>query len=433
MILKGNRRGGGMQMALHLLNAEDNEHVTIHEMRGFISDSLTEALTEAYAISRGTRCKKFLYSLSLSPPETESVPVEVFEEAINDIEKQLGFTNQPRAIVFHEKEGRRHAHCVWSRIDVQEMKAIDPSFDKLQLRDMSRELYLEHGWKMPRGLMNSKERDPLNFTMAEMQQAKRHNLDPRTIKQTILECWAVSDSRAAFASVLKERGYYLAKGDKRGHVVVDWHGEVYSVSRIVGIRAKEVCARLGNIDTLPSIDDTKAKLVENFTGMLKEYSSEIAKQHAIETAVMNERKQALTFLHRHVREQQKQDHEKCRIAETKQRSLRLPTGIKALWFRLTGQYKAIRRQNEAEAHAAQIRDRDELQTLINRQQIDRQQLQHEVRSIRFRHVLGIKKLNRDMATFVKLSSVQKDVAIQQIEQRKQQKHYRHRYRGPTLD
>ncbi|MGI9505989.1 MAG: relaxase/mobilization nuclease domain-containing protein, partial [Geminicoccaceae bacterium] len=117
MILKGNRRGGGMQMALHLLNAQDNEHVTIHEMRGFISDSLTEALTEAYAISRGTRCRKFLYSLSLNPPETEIVPVEVFETAINDIEKQLGFAGQPRAIVFHEKEGRRHAHCVWSRID----------------------------------------------------------------------------------------------------------------------------------------------------------------------------------------------------------------------------------------------------------------------------------------------------------------------------
>jgi len=173
MILKGNRRGGGMQMALHLLNAEDNEHVTIHEMRGFISDSLSEALTEAYAISRGTRCKKFLYSLSLSPPEMESVPVEVFEKAINDIEEKLDFTDQPRAIVFHEKEGRRHAHCIWSRIDVEEMKAIDPSYDKLQLRDISRELYLEHGWKMPRGLMNSKECDPLNFTQAEWQQAKR--------------------------------------------------------------------------------------------------------------------------------------------------------------------------------------------------------------------------------------------------------------------
>ncbi len=62
---------------------------------------------------------------------------------------------------------------------------------------------------MPRGLMISEERDPLSFTMAEWQQAKRHNLDPRTIKQTIQECWAVSDSRAAFAAVLQERGYYL--------------------------------------------------------------------------------------------------------------------------------------------------------------------------------------------------------------------------------
>ena len=432
MILKGNRRGGGMQMALHLLNAEDNEHVTIHEMQGFISDSLSEALTEAYAVSRGTRCKKFLYSLSLSPPETESVPVEIFEKAINDIEKQLGFTNQPRVIVFHEKEGRRHAHCVWSRIDVQEMKAIDPSFDKLQLRDMSRELYFEHGWKMPRGLMNSKERDPLNFTMAEMQQAKRHNLDPRMIKQTIQECWAVSDSRAAFASVLKERGYYLAKGDKRGHVVVDWHGEVYSVPRMVGIRAKEVRARLGNSDDLPSVINTKAKLAENFTEKLKEYSDEITQQHVIEAAGMNERKQALTFLHRHAREQQNATHEKRRIIETKERSRRLPTGIKALWFRLTGQYKTIKKQNETEAQATQTHYRSELQTLIDRQQVERGRLQHEVRSMRFRHVMSIKKLNRDMAAFLKFAPTQQDDAIRQKQQRREQKRQPRRNRSPTM-
>lgn len=433
MILKGNRRGGGMQMALHLLNAEDNEHVTIHEMRGFISDSLTEALTEAYAISRGTRCKKFLYSLSLSPPEIESVSVDVFEKAINEIEKQLGFANQPRAIVFHEKEGRRHAHCVWSRIDVTEMKAIDPSFDKLQLRDMSRELYLEYGWKMPRGLMNSEERDPLNFTMAEMQRAKRHNLDPRMIKQTIQECWAVSDSRAAFASVLKERGYYLAKGDRRGHVVVDWHGEVYSVSRMVGFRANEVRARLGDSDDLPSVDDTKAKLAENFTDKLSEFSGEIAQQHVDETAVMNERKHALTFLHRHVRDQQNSTHKKRWVAETKERSQRLPTGIKALWFRLTGQYKTIKKLNETESLEAKNRDRGEFQSLIGRQQVERRQLQHDVRSMRFRHVLGIKKLNRDMAAFLKLDPDQQSVAIQQKQQRREQKRHQHRNHGPTMN
>ena len=419
-------------MALHLLNAEDKEHVTIHEMRGFISGSLSEALTEAHAVSRGTRCKKFLYSLSLSPPEMESVPVEVFEKAINNIEEKLGFANQPRAIVFHEKEGRRHAHCVWSRIDVQEMKAIDPSFDKLQLRDTSRELYLEHGWKMPRGLMNSEERNPLNFTMAEWQQAKRHNLDPRMIKQTIQECWAVSDSRAAFASVLQERGYYLAKGDRRGHVIVDWHGEVFSVSRMVGTKSKEVAARLGNSNDLPSVDDTKAELAENFTEKLKEYSGEIAQKRANETAVVNERKKTQTFLHRHVREQQKQDHEERWIVETKERSNRLPTGIKALWFRLTGQYKAIKGQNETEAGRAKSRDRSELQILINQQQDERQRLQHEVRSMRHRHVLAIKKLNRDMAAFLQLGADHQDDALRQNEHGQQRRRQHRRNRGPTM-
>lgn len=402
-------------------------------MRGFISDSLSEALTECYAISRGTRCKKFLYSLSLSPPETESVPVEVFEKAINDIEKKLGFAGQPRAIVLHEKGGRRHAHCVWSRIDVAEMKAIDPSYDKLQLRDMSRELYLEYGWKMPRGLMNSEECDPLNFTMAEWQQAKRHNLDPRTIKQTIQECWAVSDSRTAFASVLQERGYYLAKGDRRGHVVVDWHGEVYSVARMVGIKARQVTAKLGNSDELPSVDETKAKLTKNFTEKLKEYSGDIAMQHALETAEFNKRKKALTFLHRHVREQQKQEHEKRWIAETKKRSSRLPTGIKALWFRLTGQYGAIKKQNEAEAQAAQTRDRGESQALVDRQQMERRRFQHEVRFMRHRHILEVKKLNRDMAAFLQLDPDQQDEAFKQKkQQRRKQRHHHRRNRGPTM-
>ncbi len=433
MILKGNRRGGGMQMALHLLNVEDNGHVTIHEMRGFLSNTLTGAMTEAYAVSRGTRCKKFLYSLSLSPPELESVPVDLFEKAIAEIEEKLGFANQPRVIVFHEKEGRRHAHCVWSRIDAEKMKAIDPYCDKLTLRGLSRSLYFEHGWKMPRGLMNSKERDPLNFTIAEWQQAKRRGLDPRTIKQTIQECWAVSDSRAAFASVLQERGYYLARGDKRGHVVVDWHGEVYAVARVVGVRAKDVRAKLGNSDELPSVDETKAKLAENFTKKLKDYSSEIAQKHAVESAAMNQRKHALTLVHRQAREQQRQTHEKRWVAETKARSHRLPTGIKALWFRVTGQYKAIRKQNEAETHTAKIRDRGEVQALIDSQQAERRRLQHDIRFKRHRHVLEIKKLNRDMAALLQLKPQQQDEVFQKQEQRKGKRRNHHRRkRGPTM-
>lgn len=91
----------------------------------------------------------------------------VFEKAIEEIEKRLGLTGQPRVIVFHEKEGRRHAHSVWSRIKPGQMKAINLSHTHLKLRDISRQLYFEHGWRMPRGLANSEVRNPLNFTRAE--------------------------------------------------------------------------------------------------------------------------------------------------------------------------------------------------------------------------------------------------------------------------
>ncbi len=82
------------------------------------------------------------------------MPVDVFEQAISDIEIKIDLVGQPRVIVFHEKEGRRHAHCVWSRIDVEKMKAINLPHFKLKLRDISRQLYLEHGCLLKSGEQN---------------------------------------------------------------------------------------------------------------------------------------------------------------------------------------------------------------------------------------------------------------------------------------
>ncbi len=263
MILKASQRAGGTQLAIHLLKTDENEHVEVHEVSGFVSDTPLDAFKEAYAISRGTKCRQFLFSLSLSPPEKENVPIEVFEQAITDIENSIGLIGQPRIIVFHEKEGRRHAHCVWSRIDVEKMTAINLPHFKLKLRDISRALYLEQGWKMPRGLVNSIERNPLNFTQEEWQQTKRIKQDPRAIKEAFQDCWAISDSHTAFASALEERGYYLARGDRRGFVAVDWRGEIYAISRWVGIRTKEVKARFGDPDELPSVEKSKNVWPEN--------------------------------------------------------------------------------------------------------------------------------------------------------------------------
>src|SRR3546814_11854212 len=101
------------------------------------------ALKEAHALSLGTKCKQFLFSVSLNPPVGESVRIEVFEKACEVIEERLGLKGQPRMIVFHEKEGRRHAHAVWSRIDADTMTAKPLPFFKTKLRDIAKELYLD--------------------------------------------------------------------------------------------------------------------------------------------------------------------------------------------------------------------------------------------------------------------------------------------------
>jgi len=162
MILNGNQRGGAKDLALHLIKTE-NEVVQLHELRGFMSSDLMGALNEIYAISQGTQCSQYMYSLSLNPPPNE----------IEDAETRLGLQGQPRAIVFHEKNGRRHAHCVWSRIDIQTMTARQMSYDREILTTLSRDLFLEHGWGMPKGLINRKDRNPANYTHAQHQQAQR--------------------------------------------------------------------------------------------------------------------------------------------------------------------------------------------------------------------------------------------------------------------
>ena len=158
MILKASQRGGGMQLAAHLLKAE-NEQVEVHEVRGFVADDIKGAMKEAQAVAMGTHCKQHLFSVSLNPPASESVGIGAFEAALDRIEQANGLAGQPRVVIFHEKDGRRHCHAVWSRIDADTMTARPLPFFKTKLREVSKGLYLEHGWQMPRGLMDSKECD----------------------------------------------------------------------------------------------------------------------------------------------------------------------------------------------------------------------------------------------------------------------------------
>lgn len=67
------------------------------------------------------------------------------------------------------------------------------------------------------------------------------------------ECLAASDSPKAFHHALQARGYTLAKGDRRGHVAIDFKGEVFALSKWLDIKAKDLRSRLGDFQTLPTV------------------------------------------------------------------------------------------------------------------------------------------------------------------------------------
>lgn len=360
----GNQRGGAKGLAVHLLK-EENDHVEVHQLRGFASESLPCALNEAYAISRGTRCKQFMFSLSLNPPPGENVSTEVFEKAIEQVEARLNLTDQPRAIVFHEKEGRRHAHAVWSRIDAEEMKAVQLSHSKRKLQTVSRELFLEHGWKMPRGLTTPKERDPRNFTLAEWQQAKRQGKDPRAIKEAIQDAWAISDSKAAFTHALEENGYKLARGDRRGFVAVDHKGHVHALGKKwLGVPTKEIRSRLGEETKLQSVSEAKERFAQEMSATMERHRHDLETEQRRLKELFEGRKKELVDRQRIERRNLTERHQSRQLHEAKERQSRFRPGLKGVWDHLRGTHKHIQKQNVSDAYRSVLRDRTEKDDLI---------------------------------------------------------------------
>ena len=418
MILKAKERGDGGQLARYLLATRDNEHVELHEISGFVSDDLLDAFHEADAIARGTRCKNYLFSMSLNPPEGAYVETEVFEKTADLIEKKLGLDNQPRAIVFHEKDGRRHAHVVWSRIDSEKMRAINMPHYKTKLRDVSRELYLEHGWDMPRGLQDRRLRDPLNFTREEWQQAKRAGVDPREIKTALQQCWATSDNKSSFQSALKERGFWLARGDRRGFVALDYRGEVYSLSRYAGVKPKELSARLGDHSDLSSVDQVKAEIARGLSRKLEEFIKGAEAEAKQRMAMLDFRKGEMASRHKDERGKLKSGQEKRWLLETKERAQRLPRGFSGIWHRLTGQYAKIKAQNEQETLKAWQRDRNQKDEMIFKQLEEREALQRDIKRQRSNSSEELMQLRKDVANFQEIERPDPERKREEAERRR---------------
>jgi hypothetical protein len=429
MILKASERGDAPQLARYLMAMRENDHVELHDLRGFVSADLLEAFREADAIAQGTKCRNYLFSMSLNPPVGSTVSTEALEAAIEKIEARLGLEGQPRAVVFHEKDGRRHAHVVWSRIDAERMRAINLPHFKTKLRDVSRTLFLEHGWTMPRGLQDRSLRDPLGFSREEWQQARRAGLDPREVKAVLQGCWKASDNAASLERALKERGFWLARGDQRGFVAVDYRGEVYSLSRYVGVKGKELEARLGDPARLRTVATVKAEIAGGMTAKLQVFIADVERDAARRSLHIDFRKGEMVGRHQVERKRLTEALETRWQAETRARAARLPKGFSGIWHRLTGGYARIRAQNEREALDALYRDRAEKDGLILRQIGERQVLQRDIQAQRQAAQDELLRLREDVVHYQSFGSDDPEHRPTRERDRDEERESRKRERG----
>ncbi|MDP2205344.1 MAG: hypothetical protein Q8K65_03470 [Alphaproteobacteria bacterium] len=405
MIFYASQRANAAELARHLLNTHENDHVTVHEVRGFATHDLTEALWEVMAISRGTRCKQFLFAVSLNPPEEADVPIADFETAIEQMERKLNLSGQPRIIVFHEKKGRRNCHVVWSRLTVSRhtlgrMIAIPMNHFKRKLQELSYALFLRHGWQLPAGMRHKADKNPFALTREEYRQAVRLMEDATVLKGLFKALWEQSDSKAAFVTALEAHGFLLAQGDRRGFVAVDLNGKIYSLSRWLAIKGKDLKARLGAPEDLPTTEQAKSFLYDRMTENLRRYEQSVKKQAAQKRQPLVRELRELVRQQRMERQELIDKQNTRRRTETRIRISRFATGISGLWERATGEHARKCQMNRQEAKSCHARDNKEFHTLIRAQLKERQALEQTLRFYRTEEQQARLRLRREMAQYV---------------------------------
>jgi len=451
MILKGSQRGYGSNLAAHLTNARENDHVDVSDIRGTAAEDLRGALLEIEATAQGTKCQQPFFHVIVNPPESANLTRGQFADSFAQIEADMGLADHPRAVVFHEKNGREHAHVVYGRIydshkyelgnkagqDRPEpvAKAKNLDFFKARLRETSQELHRQLGLEMPDGLKNAKERDPLNYGIAEWQQAKRLGEDPRDLKRLIGEAYKFSDTAQAFNAALENHAMQLARGDKRGFVVIHHSGEALPLHRFLGVKQKDIRARLGKPELSQTVDQARSTLSDKMTAAAEKRMGDLKREQDKDRAPMAQAIKRLKSEQLDARAALRSQHMQRAAQEAKTRAERIRSGLLGIWDKTQIKLGVGRlpREFAADIEAAQARDAAEFHSLKSEHITDRQQLQKSIRLMREKHRGEREKARATLGYWLTLdrSSLRGELEAHQAELRTKQTDGRTRQRRPT--
>jgi hypothetical protein len=159
----------------------------------------------------------------------------------------------------------------------------------------------------------------------------------------------------------------VTRGDQRGYVAVDRHGEVHSIAKRVGIRTKAVRERIGDMESLPSVADTKIEIARAMQAKMQDFQREVAEREEREKAEAAKAREALETRQRAERQAHEEAARLRTQAEEQERQNRLRKGLAGLWDRLRGERKRTLERNRLEAEMAQRRDLEDRAKLTESQ------------------------------------------------------------------
>lgn len=265
MIVKAREGTGGPALARYLMDGK-NEHAELLELRNMDAPSLQAALYRMDALSKGGHCQKPALHVQMRAAPGERLSASHWREACDRYAEAFGMEQHQAAIILHhQQDGATHAHFVFNRVHPETLIAADLWRNYEKHKTLARQMEQDWGLQQVSSRKRDRPRDYSNAGQQETEQARRTGENVHDIREHVRWLWEQSANGPAFAAALEEEGYQLAKGDRRGYVVLDPHGSPYSLgSRTTGAKAREVREKLGDLDpaNVPDIEQARRLLSE---------------------------------------------------------------------------------------------------------------------------------------------------------------------------
>lgn len=197
-----------------------------------------------------------VYSYSLAWHPEQQPNQQTMMEAAYETLALLKLTDHEAVFVAHNDTAHPHVHIICNLVHPENGKKAVPSYDRLIMSAWAEQLEKNEGQiRCEQRVINNEKRRNGNSLTHQFNLVK-HRDKELTMKEQIQHIYDTAPNGKAFQQALKDKGYTLAQGDRRGFVLVDQNDKVVTLSRqLKGQRAADIKQRLQDMEDVPHVKE----------------------------------------------------------------------------------------------------------------------------------------------------------------------------------